>query len=107
MIQVRFESIDGTQQEFAAETEQSAMRAARNNEVSGILANCGGDAQCGTCHVWVGEEFHSLLPVASAIELAMLEEVAAERKATSRLSCQIVLTDELDGIRFVVPERQE
>lgn len=83
------------------------MRAARNNDVPGILANCGGDAQCGTCHVWVGEEFYSRLPEPSAVELSLLEEVAAERRPNSRLSCQIMLVEELDGIRFVVPEKQE
>lgn len=107
MIKVRFESATGKLQEFTTASEQSAMRAAKNNEVPGILANCGGNMGCGTCHVWVDEEFYFRLPEPSDGELAKLEEVAAERKSNSRLSCQIVLTEELDGIRFVVPEKQE
>ena len=107
MILAQFEISGGAVQGFITATGQSAMRVAKNNEVPGILANCGGNMGCGTCHVWVDEEFYARLPVPSDAELAKLEEVAAERKPNSRLSCQVLLTEELDGIRFVVPERQE
>lgn len=106
MVQIRFEASTGEIYQLEGEVGQSAMRVAKSNEVKGILANCGGNAECGTCHVWVDEEFFEKIPVASVAEDAMLEEVAAERKPNSRLSCQIALSVDLDGIKLKIPERQ-
>lgn len=85
----------------------SLMRLAKKNNVDGIVAVCGGHAECGTCHVYVDEEFADKIPDRKADEVAMLEEVAAERKPNSRLSCQIKLNDELDGISVTVAPKQQ
>jgi ferredoxin, 2Fe-2S len=80
--------------------------AARLNGVAGIEAECAGSLSCGTCHVYVTPEFASKLPAASEQEQEMLEFVVAERRTGSRLSCQIMLTDELDGLTLEMPEKQ-
>jgi 2Fe-2S ferredoxin len=82
------------------------MSAARGNDVAGIEAECAGSLSCGTCHVYVMPEFISKLPVPSEQEAEMLEFVASERRDGSRLSCQIVFTDDLDGITLEIPEAQ-
>ena len=81
----------------------SVMHAAVSRGLDGVLAECGGAAACATCHVYVDARFLPLLPAATEQELQMLEYVAAERRPNSRLSCQIVLTEELDGLTVKVP----
>lgn len=87
-------------------TGLSLMRIAKKNDVEGIVAVCGGHAECGTCHVYVDETFVEKLPEQSVNELAMLEEVAAERKPNSRLSCQIKMNEEIEGIAVTVAPEQ-
>ncbi|WP_231711247.1 2Fe-2S iron-sulfur cluster-binding protein [Xanthobacter dioxanivorans] len=82
------------------------MQVARSHGVAGIEAECGGALSCGTCHVYVDEADTGRLAVASEQESDMLDLVAAERKATSRLCCQIELSDQLDGLVLHVPETQ-
>ncbi len=106
MVQVNFQTPAGGIISVEGEEGQSAMRAAKSNEVPGIVAACGGHAECGTCHVYVDEDFSERLPKPSEAEKAMLEEVAAERRPHSRLSCQIKLSYELSGIHLSIPERQ-
>lgn len=82
------------------------MVAAKANDVVGIEAECAGSLSCGTCHVYVALEFSSRLPAPSVEEDEMLEFVTAERREGSRLSCQIVLADDLDGLTLEIPETQ-
>ncbi len=82
------------------------MEAAVENEITGIEAQCYGAAVCGTCHVFVGEEWFERTGNKGEWEQAMLDALPLAR-ANSRLSCQIVLSDRLDGAHFVLPERQE
>ena len=82
------------------------MQAAVANNVAGIEADCGGLMTCGTCHVYVREPFAARLPPPDADELAMLEFTAAERRPNSRLSCQIQLTEALDGLAVDLPDTQ-
>lgn len=91
---------------FDCKTGQSAMEAAVAANVQGIAADCGGMLTCGTCHVYVREPHASQLPAPAPDELAMLEFVAAPRQANSRLSCQIVLTEALDGLTLDLPDTQ-
>jgi 2Fe-2S ferredoxin len=84
----------------------SVMLAARMNDIVGIEAECGGALSCATCHVYVAPEFIARLPAVSDQESEMLECVAAERRDNSRLSCQIVLTEELDGLVLEIPAIQ-
>ena len=85
---------------------QSLMQAAVDAGIDGIAADCGGLLTCATCHVYVQEPWASQLPAASADELGMLEFVAAPRQSGSRLSCQIMLSDALEGMTVVLPAVQ-
>lgn len=82
------------------------MQAATHAGVDAIAADCGGSLICATCHVYVDAAWTDKLPAPSADELAMLEMTAAERTAHSRLSCQIVLTAQLDGLCIALPATQ-
>lgn len=82
------------------------MQAAVEADVPGIAADCGGMLTCATCHVLVREPFASLLPAADAEEQAMLEFTAQPRQPNSRLSCQIQLTEALDGLTVDLPDSQ-
>jgi ferredoxin len=75
-------------------------------EEVGIVAECGGSAMCGTCHVYVDPAWLDKLPAPLPNELEMLECTAAERLPESRLSCQIKLTPGLDGLVVRIPDRQ-
>jgi ferredoxin, 2Fe-2S len=74
--------------------------------VSGILGECGGQAMCATCHVYVDAKDLGALPPMSDDEDAMLEDTASERKPSSRLSCQLDASDELDGLVVYLPDEQ-
>ncbi len=82
------------------------MTAAVKNGVDGIIGECGGVCMCATCHVYVREDFFARLPPAKDSEEAVLEITNAERLPTSRLSCQIKMTDALDGLTVQVPASQ-
>ncbi len=106
MACVKFIEFNGTEHGVRVEAGISLMEAARTNNVPGILADCGGACACATCHVMVEPEWLPLLPEISAEEDSMLEFGLEERTATSRLSCQIPVTDALDGIVVRLPESQ-
>jgi 2Fe-2S ferredoxin len=97
----------GQVQEVEADVGTSVMQAATSAGVRGIVAECGGSAMCATCHVYVDPDWAALIPAPLANELAMLECTAASRQPTSRLSCQIRITIELDGLVVRLPERQQ
>jgi 2Fe-2S ferredoxin len=82
------------------------MEAAVASGVSGIAADCGGMLTCATCHVFVQQPFAALLPPADGEELAMLAFTATPATPASRLSCQIRLTAELDGLAVELPPTQ-
>lgn len=84
----------------------SLMLGATTQGVDGIVGDCGGVMSCATCHVIVEEPFAALLPVPSETENQMLDYTAAPRALTSRLSCQIVMTDALAGIRVRIADPQ-
>jgi 2Fe-2S ferredoxin len=103
---VTYVSPTGTAREIAVPAGMSVMQAAINNRVDGILGECGGNCMCATCHVYVHADFLNRIPPASKNEKAMLEIAAAERKPNSRLSCQIKVQDELDGLVIQIPAKQ-
>ncbi len=84
----------------------SLMRAAVDAEISGIAADCGGSLTCATCHVMVREPWLAQLPVMQAEEDEMLGFTACARQANSRLSCQIMLTNAMDGLEVELPASQ-
>lgn len=106
MPSIIFVDPDGGQQRIEASAGESAMQAATRHDVAGILAECGGNAMCATCHVYVHEDWLSRLPAMGGDEDALLDGAAAERQPTSRLSCQITLAADLDGLILRLPDRQ-
>jgi 2Fe-2S ferredoxin len=82
------------------------MLAATAGGIDGIVGDCGGVMSCATCHVIVEEPFAALLPAPDDTENQMLDYTAAPREPTSRLSCQIVMSDALAGIRVRIAEPQ-
>lgn len=105
MPRVIFVQADGTRSEVEALSGDSIMETAIDNDIPGIIAECGGACSCATCHVYVDEDFADKLPAPDPLEDGMLECVI-ERKPNSRLSCQIRVNDEIDGITVRVPESQ-
>jgi 2Fe-2S ferredoxin len=97
---------EGAHRELQAKPGESLMQAAVAANAAGIEADCGGLMTCATCHVYVREPFASRLPPPSSDELGMLEFTAAERRAASRLSCQITLDESLDGLAVDLPDSQ-
>lgn len=81
---------------------QSLMELARMHGVEGIMADCGGACSCATCHVFVDADWWDKVGEPDEIEFAMLDMVADVAKDTSRLSCQIKLSDALDGLKVTV-----
>lgn len=106
MPKVIYVSAQGHATEVQAPAGTTVMAAALKNGIDGIVAECGGVCMCSTCHVFVDEKFFSRLPPAQDTEESVLEIAAQERQANSRLSCQITITDELDGLIVRLPEKQ-
>ena len=104
---ITFRQPDGATQKVDAATGTSLMRAAVANDVPGILAECGGQSMCATCHVYVDPSDADRLPPVDDEEDEMLDVAEAERRETSRLSCQVMIEDALDGLAVDVPETQQ
>jgi ferredoxin, 2Fe-2S len=105
-IAVHLVEPDGRRHTLAALTGQSLMRAAVGADIDGIKADCGGVMTCATCHVYVHAAWLGRLPPPSRDEDAMLDMTAAPRASNSRLSCQIALAPELDGLTATLPATQ-
>ena len=105
MPKITYVSHAGAEQVVDASIGMSVMRAAIANAVEGIDADCGGACACATCHVYVDGAWFDRLPAPDGAEADMLDFVV-ERKANSRLSCQIDVTAELDGLRVTTPAAQ-
>jgi 2Fe-2S ferredoxin len=98
-----FVTLDGERHHVEAEAGLSVMEAATRNGIEGIPADCGGACACATCHVYVDPTWLDKLPPKSDIEADMLE-CTQNPQPNSRLSCQIIITNQLNGITLVVPE---
>jgi len=104
--QVVYIEADGQQTEIDAEVDDSVMETAVQNGVESIVGECGGSMSCSTCHVYVDPRWAAQLEPIDELEDEMLEGTSAERRPSSRLSCQIAMTPELDGLVVQVPESQ-
>lgn len=93
-------------QTITARPGQSLMQAAVAAGVSGIAADCGGTLSCATCHVVVAEAWQARVPTLQRDEAEMLAFTASPRQAGSRLSCQLVLGAQHDGLVVFLPENQ-
>lgn len=105
MPKITFVEHDGTEHTVNGEVGLSVMRAAIDNLVPGIDADCGGECSCATCHVYVNQDWMAKVGQPEEREESMLD-LNPEREPNSRLSCQIPVTEELDGLIVRVPEFQ-
>jgi len=105
MPKITYIEQNGTERTVEAETGATVMETAVNNDIPGILATCGGSCSCATCHVYVDDDWVDKLPPPELEESDMLD-TAHDLQENSRLSCQIKVTDELDGLVVSTPERQ-
>ena len=105
MIKITYQDQDGSSREVEAEEGSTVMETAIRADVPGIVAECGGACACATCHVYVDENFASETGRPSAMEESMLD-FAENVEPNSRLSCQIRVSDDLDGLIVRLPESQ-
>jgi len=105
MPKITFIEHNGTEHQVDADVGSSVMRAAIDNLVPGIDADGGGECSCATCHVYVDPAWMDKVGRPEDREESMLD-LNPEREQNSRLSCQIPVTDELDGLKVTVPEFQ-
>ena len=105
MTKITFIEFDGSEHTVDAKNGLSLMEAAVKNLVPGIDADCGGACACATCHVYIDPDWQDKVGKANEMELSMLD-FAEEVKDNSRLSCQVKVTDDIDGIVVRLPEDQ-
>lgn len=106
MPKITYIGHDGSRTELDVPAGQSLMKAAVANDVEGIVGNCGGSLSCATCHVYVKQVRPGAFPALSEGEDELLEETASERRDNSRLSCQLVATDDIEQVVVEMPEEQ-
>ena len=95
----------GSSKTIEVENGLTVMEGAIQNNIPGIDVDCGGSMACATCHVYVEEKWLDKLPKAEDGEIDMID-MAFEPKKNSRLSCQIIVNEELDGLEVTTPEKQ-
>jgi 2Fe-2S ferredoxin len=105
MAKITYIEHDGKPHTIEVANGLSVMEGAVQNNIPGIDADCGGSMACATCHVYVKEEWFNKLPKKEDGEDDMLD-MAFEPRKNSRLSCQIMVSDELDGLEVNLPEKQ-
>ena len=105
MVQITYVEHDGTEHVVDSQSGVSLMQAAIDNLVPGIDADCGGECSCATCHVMVNENWLEKVGPPGEMEESMLD-LNPERQENSRLSCQVEVSEDLDGLRVPMPEFQ-
>ena len=105
MVQITYVEHDGTEHVVDSQAGVSLMQAAIDNLVPGIDADCGGECSCATCHVMVSENWLEKVGSPGEMEESMLD-LNPERQANSRLSCQVEVAEDLDGLKVTMPEFQ-
>lgn len=106
MAKITYIEHNGTEHVVEVANGLTVMEGARDNNIPGIEADCGGACACSTCHVYIAKEWVAKLPPAQDMELDMLDFAYEPNPELSRLTCQIKVTDELDGLVVQMPERQ-
>ena len=105
MPKITYKDNDGNSKTINVENGLTVMEGAIQNDIPGIDADCGGSMACATCHVYVEETWLDKLPKAEEAEVDMID-MAYEPKKNSRLSCQLIVSDELEGITVTTPTQQ-
>ncbi len=106
MPKITYIEHNGTKHEVDVPVGHTVMEGARDNGIPGIEADCGGACACSTCHVYVDQAWLDKLPNKEAMEADMLDFAYEPDAVRSRLTCQIPVTNELDGLVVEMPERQ-
>ncbi|MDG2514689.1 2Fe-2S iron-sulfur cluster binding domain-containing protein [Sphingobium sp. PAMC28499] len=106
MATVLFVEASGAEHRIDVPTGENLMRAALNEGLEGMVGECGGGLACATCHCYVEEDWADRLPAPAQTELDMLECTTSERRPSSRLGCQIIASDALDGLVVHLPAAQ-
>ena len=105
MAKITYKDFQGNSKTINVSNGLSVMEGAIQNEITGIDADCGGSMACATCHVYIKNEWLDKIPKAEEAEIDMID-MAYEPKKNSRLSCQIIVSDELDGLEVTTPVKQ-
>ena len=105
MAKIKYIEHNGKEHIVEVQNGLTVMEGAIQNDIPGIDADCGGSMSCATCHVYVKEDWHDKLPKKEMGEDDMLDQ-AHEPNSYSRLSCQISVSDDLDGLTVHMPEKQ-
>ena len=105
MPKITYIDQEGNSKTIEVESGLSVMVGAIQNDIPGIDADCGGSMACATCHVYVEEKWLNKIPKAEEAEVDMID-MAYEPKKNSRLSCQLIVTNELDGLVVTTPAKQ-
>ncbi len=105
MAKITYITHDNQNHTIDVQNGLSVMEGAVQNDIPGIDADCGGGMACATCHVYVNDEWFDKIPSKEDGEEDMLD-MAFEPKKNSRLSCQIIVSDELDGLIISIPQKQ-
>jgi len=106
MPRITYVQPDGNGIGIDVEVGKSVMRGALEHAIKGIVAECGGELACATCHCYVDDEWIEKVGPAGAIEEQMLDCAASSKKVGSRLSCQVVASEHLDGLVVHLPASQ-
>jgi ferredoxin, 2Fe-2S len=106
MPQITYIENNGTEHQVELPLGATLMEGAVQNDIKGIVAECGGSCMCATCHVYIDEKFLDLLPEMEEEEDEMLDGANAERRENSRLGCQVRVSKQLEGIIVRIPEKQ-
>ena len=105
MPKIIYKDYQGTSKTIEVESGFTVMEGAIQKEIPGIDADCGGSMACATCHVYVDEKWIDKIPKAEDAEIDMID-MAFEPKKNSRLSCQITVSDKIEGLIVHLPEKQ-
>ena len=105
MPKVTFTDHKGDSKTIEIDNGLSVMEGAVQQNIPGIDADCGGSMACATCHVYVDNNWFEKIPKAEDAEIDMID-MAFEPKKNSRLSCQIIVADNIDGLKVTTPEKQ-
>ena len=106
MPKITFIDQKGLSKTIEIENGLTVMEGARDNNIPGIEADCGGACACSTCHVYVDKDWINKLPAIDDIERDMLDFAYSPDPKTSRLTCQLEVTDDFDGLIVRMPEKQ-
>ena len=106
MVKITYIEFDGTEHVVDVEVGMTVMVGARDNNIPGIEADCGGACACSTCHVYVDPNWVGKIPEKEDMEEDMLDFAYSPDENLSRLTCQLQVTEEIDGLIVRMPEKQ-